>query len=79
MESFQDFLIWYNNKDVVPTLEGLQELMQFYHQNVIDILKLGFTLQNLANGILHSSTSLRFVPFNQEEKSFDAYIREWLT
>ena len=25
METFQDFLKWYNNKDVVPTLEALQK------------------------------------------------------
>ena len=43
------------------------------------MLKLGFTLPNLANRILHSSTSLKFFPFNQEDQSFDDYIREWLT
>ena len=79
METFQDFLKWYNNKDVVPTLEALQKMMQFYHQNGIDMLKLGSTLPNLANRILHSSTSLKFFPFNEEEKKFDDYIREWLT
>ena len=79
METFQDFLKWYNNKDVVPTLEALQKLMQFYHQKRIDMLKLGFTLPDLANRILHSSTSLKFFPFNQEDQRFDDYIREWLT
>ena len=54
-------------------------MMQFYHQKGIDMLKLGFTLPNLANRILHSSTSLKFFPFNQEDQSFDDYIREWLT
>ena len=71
MQTFQDFLKWYNNKDVVPTLETLQKMMQFYHQKSSDMLKLGFTLPNLANGIRHSSTSLEFFPFNQEDKSFD--------
>ena len=56
METFQDFPKWYNNKDVVPTLEALQEILQFYHQEGIDMFKLGFTLPNLANRILHSST-----------------------
>ena len=52
--------------------------MQFYHQKGIDLLKLGFTIPNLANHILHSSTSLKFFPFNQDE-CLDDYIREWLT
>ena len=54
METFQDFLKWYNNEDVVPTLEALQKITQFYHQKGIDMLKSGFTLPNLANRILHS-------------------------
>ena len=79
METFQDFLKWYNNEDVPTTLKALQKLMQFYYQKRNDILKFGFTLPNLANRILHSSTSLKFFPFNPEDKNFDDYIREWLT
>ena len=79
METFQVFLKWYNNKEVVPTLEALQKMMQICHQKRIDMMKLGFTLPNLANRILHSSTSMKFFPFNQEDRSFDDYIREWLT
>ena len=41
LESFQDFLKWYNNKDVVPTPETLQKVLQFYRQKGIEILKLG--------------------------------------
>ena len=43
MESFQDFLKWYNNKDIVPTLEALQKMMHFYHQKGSNMLKLGLT------------------------------------
>ena len=78
MESFQDFLKRYNNIEVVPTLEVSQK-MQFYHQKGTDLLKLGFTLRSLANLIFHSSTSLKLFPFNQEDKSFDDYIRQLLT
>ena len=79
MERFQDFLKWNNNRDVFPTLEVLQKWMQFYLKKGIDMLKLGSTLPNLANCFLHSSTSLKFFPFNQEDKSFDDYKSEWLT
>ena len=46
---FKDFLRWYNNKDVVPTLEAMQKMLFFYHKKGIDMLKLGCTLPNLAN------------------------------
>ena len=49
MSSFKDFLRWYNNKDVVPTLEAMQRMIAFYHDKNIDMLKLGCTLPNLAN------------------------------
>ena len=41
MTVFKDFLKWYNNKDVVPTLEAIQKVIQFYHNKRIDRLKLG--------------------------------------
>ena len=38
MQNFSDFLDWYNNKDVVPTLEAMQKLIEFYHNKGIDML-----------------------------------------
>ena len=49
MCTFKDFLRWYNNKDVVPTLEAMQKRVAFYQKKGIDMLKLGCTLPNLAN------------------------------
>ena len=40
MNSFKDFWRWYNNKDVVPTLEAMQKLIVFYHDKDIDMLNL---------------------------------------
>ena len=37
MTTFNDFLQWYNNKDVVPTLEAMQKMVQFYHQKEKDV------------------------------------------
>ena len=42
MTTFKDFLRWYNNKDVIPTLEAMQKMIDFYHNKRIDMLKLGF-------------------------------------
>ena len=39
--TFKNFLRWYNNKDVVPTLEAMQKMLAFYHKKGIDMLKLG--------------------------------------
>ena len=60
--------MWYNNKDVVPTLEAMQKKFEFYHQKQIDMLKLGFTLPNLANICLHKSTDSKFYPFCESDK-----------
>ena len=37
MKSSKDSLLWYNNKDVVPTLETMQKMIEFYHQKEIDM------------------------------------------
>ena len=79
MQCFKDYLKWYNNKDVVPTLEALQKMLNFYHSQNIDMLKLGLTLPNLSNRILHSTTTAKFFPFNETDKIYDDYIRSWLT
>ena len=46
MSSFRDFLRWYNNKDIVPTLKAFQKMMAVYHDKDINFLKLGCTLQS---------------------------------
>ena len=48
MTTFKDFLRWYNNKEVVPTLETILKMIAFYHLKGTDMLKLGCTLPNLA-------------------------------
>ena len=68
MSSFKDFLRWYNNEDVVPTLEAMQKMIAFYHDKDIDMLKLGCTLPNLANICLHKSTDAKFYPFMEGDK-----------
>ena len=76
MSSFKDFLRWYNNKDVVPTLEAMQKMIAFYHDKDIDMLKLGCTLPKLANICLHKSTDAKFYPFTEGDKDLLEKIRE---
>ena len=76
VESFKDFLMWYNNKDVVPTLEAMQKMLEFYHQKVIDMLKLGCTLPKLAIICLRKSIDSKIYPFTEIDKNLLEKIRE---
>ena len=76
MQFFWDFLKWYNNKDVPPTLEAMQKTIEYYHNKGIDMLKLGCTLPNLANTCLHKSTDSKYYPFTESDKDLLEKIRE---
>ena len=76
ISSFKYFLRWYNNKDVVPTLDSMQKMIAFNHDKDIDMLKLGCTLQNLVNICLHKSTDAKFYPFREVYKELLEEIRE---
>ena len=76
MCTFKDFLRWYNNKDVEPTLEATQKMVTFYHKKGIDMLKLGCKLTNFANICLHKSTSAKFYPFTETDKDLVQKFRE---
>ena len=76
LKSFKDFRMWYNNKNVVLTLEAMQKMIEFYQQKEIDMLKLGCTWPNLANICLHKSTDSKFYPFTESDKDLLEKIRE---
>ena len=76
MRNFSDFLRWYNNKCVVPTLDAMQKMIGFYHNKGIDVLKLGCTLPILANICLHKLTDSKFYPFTESDEDLLEKIRE---
>ena len=76
MQNFSDFLKWYSKKDVVPKLEAMQKMIDFYNNKGIDMLKLGCTLPNLANICLHKSTDSKFYLFTDSDKDLLEKIRE---
>ncbi|KAJ8030844.1 hypothetical protein HOLleu_27376 [Holothuria leucospilota] len=47
MQTFKDFLVWYNNKDVVPFLEALDKMFAFYRAKDIDMFKQGISVPGL--------------------------------
>ena len=40
----RDFLVWYNNRDVVPFLEAIDKQFAFYKQQNIDMFKDGVSV-----------------------------------
>ena len=48
MQTLRDFLVWYNNLDVVPFLGGLDKMSQFWRRYGIDMLKEAILLPGLA-------------------------------
>ena len=48
MRSLRDFLVWYNNLDVVPFLEALDKMSQFWRRYGVDMLKEAISLPGLA-------------------------------
>ena len=76
MKCFKDFLMWYNNKDVVPTLEAMQKMIEIYHQKEIDLLRLGCTSPSLANICLHKSTDSKFYLFTESDEDLLEKTRE---
>ena len=76
MQYFSDFLKWCNNKDVVPTLEAMQKLIEFHNNKGIYMLKLGCKLPSLANICFHKSTDTKFYPSTESDKDLLEKIRE---
>ena len=60
----------------MPTLEAMQKMIKFYRDRGIDMLKLGYTIPNLANIYLHKSTNHKFYPFFERDKNLCEKIRE---
>ena len=43
----RNFLVWYNNRDVVPFLEAIDKLFAFYQQRHIDMFNDGISIPGL--------------------------------
>ena len=76
MQNFWDCHTWYDNKNVVPTLEAMQKMIDLYHNKEIDMLELGCTLPNFANICLQKSTDSKFYPFTESDKDLFEKVRE---
>ena len=48
MRTLRDFLVWYNNIDVVPFLKALDKISQFWCRHGVNMLKEAISLPGLA-------------------------------
>ena len=67
---------WYNNKDVVPTLEAMQKMIAFCHNKDIDMLNFECKLPSPGNICLQISTDAKFNPFTEGDKDLLEKSRE---
>ena len=68
MTSFRDFLVWYNNLDVVPFLEAIEKMSLFWKERDIDIFKDGVSVPGLTMKYLFSNVDCYFTLFNDKDK-----------
>ena len=69
MDTFRDFLVWYNNLDVVPFLEAIDKMSDFWKQRDIDIFKDGVSVPGLTMKYLLSNVpDTYFSLFTEQDK-----------
>ncbi|MES9994350.1 MAG: hypothetical protein ABW098_20565, partial [Candidatus Thiodiazotropha sp.] len=52
MVTFRDFLVWYNNLDVGPFVEAVENFQQFYFEKGIDVFKTAISVPGIARQLL---------------------------
>ena len=56
-QSSEDFLVWYNNLDVVPFIEAFEKMSQFWRERKIDMFNDGISFPGLTLKYLFSNLS----------------------
>ena len=78
MTTLRDFLVWNNNRDVVPFLQAINRQFAFYQQRGIDMFKQGIsvpglTLLHLFNDLLEKTY---FTIFNEKNKDLHDLVKD---
>ena len=78
MTTMRDYLIWYNNRDVIPFLEAIAKQFAFYHDRGIDMFKDGISVPGLS--LLHLFNDLpndtNFVTFNRTNSDLHELVKD---
>ena len=78
MKTMRDFLVWYNNRDVVPFLDAIDKQFAFYKQQNIDMFKDGVSVPGLTLLYLFNELpSNTFVTvFNQTNSDLHLLVKD---
>ena len=78
MKSMRDFLVWYNNRDVVPFLEAIDKQFDFYKQQNIDMFKDGVSVPGLTLLYLFNDlpSNTFFTVFNQTNSDLHLLVKD---
>ena len=78
MTTLRDFLVWYNNRDVVPFLQAIDRQFAFYQQRGIDMFKQGISVPGVT--LLYLFYDLpektHFTIFNEKNKDLHNLVKD---
>ena len=75
MNTMRDYLVWYNNRDVVPFLEAVEKQFNFYQMLKVDMFKDGISVPGLTLKYLFKTTEANFTLINQQNADLHELIR----
>ena len=78
MKTMHDFLVWYDNRDVVPFLDAIDKQFAFYKQQNIDMFKYGGSVPGLTLLYLFNELPLNtfFTVFNQTNSDLHLLVKD---
>ena len=78
MTTLRDFLVWYNNRDVVPFLQAIHRQFAFYEQRGIDMFKQGISVPGLTLLYLFNDLPEKtyFTIFNEKNKDLHQLVKD---
>ena len=78
MTTLRDFLVWYNNRDVVPFLQAIDRQIAFYEQRGIDMFKQGISVPGLTLLYLFNDLPEKtyFTIFNEKNKDLHHLVKD---
>ena len=77
MKTMRDFLVWYNNRDVVPFLQAIDKQFAFYQQQNIDMFKDGISVPGLTLLYLFNNIPSKtyFTVFNKTNSDLHQLVK----
>ena len=78
MKTMRDFLVWYNNRDVIPFFQAIDKQFAFYQQHNIDMFKDGISVPGIS--LLHLFNDLPndtyFTVFNRTNRDLHKLVKD---